>query len=56
MVVSWSASFSRCLSWSEVVAVLAAVALIQTLQVKAFESIQLAPTLAAIAGGGPQHH
>jgi uncharacterized membrane protein len=36
----------------EVVAVLAAVALIRTLQVKAFESIQLAPTLAAIAGEG----
>jgi uncharacterized membrane protein len=35
---------------AEVVAVLAAVALIRTLQVKAFESIQLAPTLAAIAG------
>ena len=37
---------------TEVVAVLAAVALIRTLQVKAFESIQLAPTLAAIAGEG----
>jgi hypothetical protein len=37
---------------AEVVAVLAAVALIRTLQVKAFESIQLAPTLAAIAGEG----
>src|SRR6204780_2649353 len=37
---------------TEVVAVLAALALIRTLQVKAFESIQLAPTLAAIAGEG----
>lgn len=37
---------------AEVVAVLAAVALIRTLQVKAFESIQLAPTLAALAGEG----
>ena len=36
----------------EVVAVLAALALIRTLQVKAFASIQLAPTLAAIAGQG----
>lgn len=37
---------------AEVAAVLVAVALIRTLQVKAFESIQLAPTLAAIAGEG----
>jgi uncharacterized membrane protein len=37
---------------TEVVAVLAAIALIRTLQVKAFASIQLAPTLAAIAGQG----
>ncbi len=37
---------------AEVVAVLAAVALIRTLQVKAFTSIQLAPTLAAIADEG----
>ena len=37
---------------AEVVAVLAAIALIRTLQVKAFASIQLAPTLAAIAGQG----
>jgi uncharacterized membrane protein len=37
---------------AEVVAVLAAIALIRTLQVKAFASIQLAPTLAAIAGLG----
>jgi uncharacterized membrane protein len=37
---------------AEVVAVLAAVALIRTLQVKAFASIQLAPTLAAIAERG----
>ena len=37
---------------AEVVAVLAALALIRTLQVKAFASIQLAPTLAAIAGQG----
>ncbi len=36
----------------EMVAVLAAIALIRTLQVKAFASIQLAPTLAAIAGQG----
>ena len=37
---------------AEVVAVLAALALIRTLQMKAFASIQLAPTLAAIAGQG----
>ena len=37
---------------AEVVAVLAALALIRTLQVKAFASIQLAPTLATIAGQG----
>jgi uncharacterized membrane protein len=37
---------------AEVVAVLAALALIRSLQVKAFASIQLAPTLAAIAGHG----
>ena len=37
---------------AEVVAVLAALALIRTLQVKAFASIQLAPTLSAIAGQG----
>jgi len=37
---------------AEVVAVLAAIALIRTLQVKAFASIQLAPTLAAIPGQG----
>jgi uncharacterized membrane protein len=37
---------------TEVVAVLAAIALIRSLQVKAFASIQLAPTLAAIAGQG----
>jgi uncharacterized membrane protein len=37
---------------AEMVAVLAALALIRTLQVKAFASIQLAPTLAAIAGQG----
>ena len=37
---------------AEVVAVLAAIALIRTLQMKAFASIQLAPTLAAIAGQG----
>ena len=37
---------------AEVVAVLAAVALIWRLQAKAFASIQLAPTLAAIAGQG----
>jgi uncharacterized membrane protein len=37
---------------AEVVAVLAALALIRSLQVKAFASIQLAPTLAAIAGQG----
>ena len=36
----------------EMVALLAAIALIRTLQVKAFASIQLAPTLAAIAGQG----
>ena len=35
-----------------IVAVLAAIALIRTLQVKAFASLQLAPTLAAIAGQG----
>ena len=37
---------------AEVVAVFAALALIRTLQVKAFASIQLAPTLTAIAGQG----
>jgi uncharacterized membrane protein len=37
---------------TEVVAVLAAIALIRSLQVKAFASIQLAPTLAAISGQG----
>lgn len=37
---------------AEVVAVLAAFALIRSLQAKAFASIQLAPTLAAIAGQG----
>jgi uncharacterized membrane protein len=37
---------------AEVVAVLAALALIRSLQVKAFASIQLAPTLTAIAGQG----
>jgi uncharacterized membrane protein len=37
---------------AEVVAVLAAIALIRNLQVKAFASIQLAPTLSAIAGQG----
>src|SRR5208283_470357 len=35
---------------ADVVAVLAALALIRTLQTKAFASLQLAPTLAAIAG------
>src|SRR5512135_616924 len=35
---------------TEVVAVLAAIAMIRALQAKAFASIQLAPTLAAIAG------
>ena len=37
---------------AEVLAVLTAIALIRILQVKAFASIQLAPTLAAIAGQG----
>jgi uncharacterized membrane protein len=37
---------------AEVIAVLAALALIRTLQVKAFASIQLAPTLSAIATHG----
>ena len=37
---------------TEVVAVLAALAMIRTLQVKAFASIQLAPTLSAIAAQG----
>ncbi|MGO8890358.1 MAG: DUF2254 family protein [Streptosporangiaceae bacterium] len=37
---------------AEVVVVLAALALIRTLQVKAFASIQLVPTLTAIAGQG----
>jgi uncharacterized membrane protein len=37
---------------AEMVAVLAAIALIRTLQVKAFASIQLAPTLSAIGGQG----
>jgi uncharacterized membrane protein len=37
---------------AEVVAVLAALAMIRALQVKAFASIQLAPTLSAIAAQG----
>jgi uncharacterized membrane protein len=37
---------------AELVAVLGALALIRSLQVKAFASIQLAPTLAAVAGQG----
>jgi uncharacterized membrane protein len=37
---------------AEVLAVLAAIAMIRTLQVKAFASIQLAPTLSAIAARG----
>ena len=37
---------------AEVAAVLAALAMIRTLQVKAFASIQLAPTLSAIAAQG----
>ena len=37
---------------AEMAAVLAAIAMIRALQVKAFASIQLAPTLAAIAGQG----
>ncbi len=37
---------------AEVVAVLVTLALIRTLQVRAFASIQLAPTLSAIAGQG----
>lgn len=37
---------------AEMVAALAAIALIRSLQVKAFASIQLAPTLSAIAGQG----
>ena len=37
---------------AEIVAVLAAIALIRTLQTKAFASLQLAPTLAAIAAQG----
>src|SRR5271165_6556538 len=37
---------------AEVIAVLATLALVRTLQVKAFASIQLAPTLSAIAGQG----
>ena len=37
---------------AEVIAVLAALAMIRTLQVKAFASIQLAPTLSAIAAQG----
>jgi uncharacterized membrane protein len=37
---------------AEVAGVLAAIALIRSLQVKAFASIQLAPTLSAIAAGG----
>ena len=41
---------------AEVIAVLAALALIRSLQVKAFASIQLAPTLSAIAGAGPRHY
>jgi hypothetical protein len=40
---------------AEVLAVLASLALIRSLQVKAFACIQLAPTLSAIAGQGPRH-
>ncbi len=52
LVIGDQAKVSVVVPAAEVVAVLAALAMIRSLQVKAFASIQLAPTLAAIAGQG----
>ena len=52
LVIGGQEKVSVIVPAAEVVAVLAAIALIRSLQVKAFASIQLAPTLAAIAGQG----
>ncbi len=52
LVIGDQAKVSVVVPAAEVVAVLAALAMIRTLQVKAFASIQLAPTLAAIARQG----
>jgi uncharacterized membrane protein len=52
LVIGDDAQVSVVVPAAEVVAVLAALALLRALQVKAFASIQLAPTLSAIAGQG----
>jgi uncharacterized membrane protein len=52
LVIADQTKVSVIVPATEVVAVLAAIALIRNLQVKAFASIQLAPTLSAIAGQG----
>ena len=52
LVIGGQEKVSVIVPAAEVVAVLAAIALIRSLQVKAFASIQLAPTLSAIAGQG----
>ena len=52
LVIGNDPKVSVILPAAEVVAVLAAIAMIRTLQVKAFASIQLAPTLSAIAARG----
>jgi len=52
MVIGDQQKVSVIVPAAEVVALLAALALIRSLQVKAFASIQLAPTLSAIAGQG----
>ena len=52
LVIGDQAKVSVIVPAAEVVAVLGALALIRSLQVKAFTSIQLAPTLTAIAGRG----
>ena len=52
LVIGGQEEVSVIVPATEVVALFAAIALIRSLQVKAFASIQLAPTLAAIAGQG----
>jgi uncharacterized membrane protein len=52
LVIGDNAQVSVVVPATEVIAVLAAIALLRALQVKAFASIQLAPTLSAIAGQG----
>ena len=52
LVIGGQEKVSVIVPAAEVVAVLAAIAMIRSLQVKAFASIQLAPTLSAIAGQG----